>query len=179
MFKKQLLFNLKPWSQSKVKSPNLPYFHMVCWAVRNRHVALLNSLGESTPHPVEEYFRQTVKWFGSKNRDFLNFDHNQKIVDMSNILLPDQVQMEENPDACALFYYIYEACTLGVSEIIELYVFELDPLNPGGVNMRSRDLQLVSEYLMIEAAANGREEVCKILLPYCHFKAYTMYVHQL
>jgi hypothetical protein len=40
---------------------------MVCWAVRNGHVALLKSLKYNSSTPIGEYFIDAFGWFGSKN----------------------------------------------------------------------------------------------------------------
>jgi hypothetical protein len=56
IFRKQLLFNLKRWDDIKYKNANGPHLHLVCWAVRNTHAALLKSLKESTPYSVHHYF---------------------------------------------------------------------------------------------------------------------------
>lgn len=101
-------------------------------------------------------------------------------MDMSNILLPDLRQMTENPDPCALFYFLYEACTRGASEIIRMYVSELGfsgVQRPSGGNFSSFEQWLpilTFEYFMIEAAAHGQQSVCNILIPHCKFNVHTM-----
>jgi hypothetical protein len=101
-------------------------------------------------------------------------------MDMSGILLPDPQKMAENPDPCALFYFLHEACIRGGSEIIQAYISELDSLNTQRLSkefvgpIKQGYTPLSFEYFMIEAAAHGQQSICNMLMAHCEFNAYTM-----
>jgi hypothetical protein len=97
IFRKQLLFNLKRWDDIKYKNANGPHLHLVCWAVRNTHAALLKSLKESTPYSVHHYFRQAAEWLGWKNHSFLHEKGAKKVAGIFSILLRDLQQMTGEP----------------------------------------------------------------------------------
>lgn len=144
--------------------------------MRNGHVALLKAVNESTSVPLSAYFDRAAKWFGSKNKSYISGE-TKRITEISNILLPDLQQMSDSPTSCALFFFISEACTRGDTQIIDLYISALAESKEGhgDSNVRST-LQLNSEYLMIEAAANAQDKICSLLIPYCEFQAVTVYV---
>lgn len=158
----------------KNDSPDLPHVPLVCWAVRHGHVALLRSLEHNTPHTMNEYFIQAATWFGSKNREYVN-GNNKQIVPVSDILLPHLKSMTHNAGVDTLFYFIYQACIRGDISIVDLYIsamgqhgHDTQPQNYISIS------QLSYEYFMIEAAIHGKASVCRILLPYCDFRAFTL-----
>lgn len=170
-----MLFKFRPWEEIKTKEPELPRLPLVCWAVRNGHIALLRAINDSDSIHLNVYFENTALWFGSKNQPFLSGE-TKCIKELSTILLPDLQQMVDSPTSAALFFFISEACARGNTEIIKLYISTLAQSEEGNTNLNETTsvLQLNAEYLMIEAAANAKSEICSNLAPYSDFQAVTM-----
>ncbi|CZR69820.1 uncharacterized protein PAC_19720 [Phialocephala subalpina] len=119
VYRKSLLFKLRPWEEARITNPQLPDCPLICWAIQNDHFSLLKSVAENTPVLLSEYFRGTAEWFGSWNNPFLAGD-SLGIVDISRIPLPDLQEMTKSPDHRALFYFLHNACTRGATTILKL-----------------------------------------------------------
>jgi hypothetical protein len=170
-----MLFNFRPWEEFKNNEPKLPHLPLVCWAVRNGHVALLRAINDSDSITLNVYFENAAMWFGSKNQPFLSGE-TKCIKELSTILLLDLQQMVDSPTSAALFFFISEACARGNTAIIKLYISTLAQSDEEHDDLKAmtRTFQLNAEYLMIEAAANARHEICSLLAPYTDFQAVTM-----
>ncbi|CZR70190.1 uncharacterized protein PAC_20091 [Phialocephala subalpina] len=145
----------KPWEEAKITDPQQPDCALICWAIKNDNISLLNSVAANSTIGASVYYRAAAEWFGSKNAPFIS-GHSQRIVDLSAISLPGLQEMTESPDHRALFYFLHEACTRGAV-------------------MLETVLLLSCEYFMIEAAAAGQEKICSFLLPHCCRTASTLY----
>jgi hypothetical protein len=166
------LFKLRPWEEATIIDPKLPHMPLVCYAVRHGHEALLKSVIEENTVPLGEYFRSAAEWFGTKNIPYRTGETKQ-IVDISDILLPDVLQLTEIPDPSALFFFLVEACSKGLKPVMDHFISALSGLEEPSIARRSF-LQLNCEYFMIEAAANGHVEICLSLVGHCSFQAFTL-----
>ncbi|RFU34097.1 hypothetical protein B7463_g2206, partial [Scytalidium lignicola] len=71
VYRKQLLFKLRPWDGAMNNNQELPHMPLICWAMRYRHEALLRSVNDENIAPLGKYFEAAAKWFGSKNIKYL------------------------------------------------------------------------------------------------------------
>jgi hypothetical protein len=175
-----MLFNFRPWEEYTNNEPQLPRLPLVCWAVRNGHAALLKVIDNNNSIPLSDYLESTAAWFGSKNQQFLSGKTNC-IKELSTILLPDLQEMIDSPTSAALFFFISEACARGDVVIMEQVISILEQSlkwqpEQSIINLEAilRELQLIVEYFMIEAAANAQDKICYLLTPYTKFQAVTM-----
>jgi hypothetical protein len=174
VYRKKLLFELRPWEAAKVTDSKYPDCALICWAIRNNHVSLLHSVSETASVALSEYFLGVADWFGSKNKAYLRCE-SQEIVDISTIALPDLQQMTESPDLRAIFFFLHDACTRGFITVVREFVLNLSKkLESSPQDSGRSSVQLSCEYFLIEAAACAQEAICSFLLPFCDQAAYTM-----